>query len=334
MVLTENSSLATVRQRVWASAQRTISGPLQTLTFRAMSTHCQVKVHSANAALVKKYLDQALDWISWFEARYSRFIEDSLVSQINRAAGRDWVEIDPETEGLLSLCQDMIFFTSGVFDPTALPLIKLWNWKSQPETVPTEEMVQAARKLTGWQGLQRRKGAVKLAREGMMIDFGGIGKEFAVDRVLQMGLDLGLGDVLVDFGQDIRTHGHPPHNPMWTVGLEDPRQPGACWASVSLTDGSVATSGDYVRHFTLQGQRFGHIIDPRSGYPVDNGTMAVSVIAPYCTFAGILSTASFVLGARDGLKMMALCPGVEGAIVTKDNCYLTKGFTNYASKNS
>ena len=320
-----------VHDRVWASALRIASGGLHTLTFIAMSTHCQVKCHSLDAKLVRAYQDEVLDWVAWFEARYSRFIGDSLIGRINAAAGEHWVEIDPETEALFQLCQDMIFFTRGVFDPTALPLMKLWNWKAQPPVVPTEEAIRAARGLVGWNKIQRRPGGIFLPRAGMLLDLGGIGKEYAVDRALTLGLERGLANVLVDFGQDVRVHGRPDKGDKWIIGLEDPHQPGKCWTAVAVNNEAVATSGDYVRHFTYAGKRFGHIIDPRIGYPVDNGVLSVSIVAPHCTFAGILATAAFILGPRDGLEMMGLCPGVEGAIITDNSQFITRGFHHYAT---
>ncbi len=332
MVLNETSSQRMVHERVWRSARRTTVDGLHTLTFQAMATHCQVKLQSADARLAAEFQDEVLNWVAWFEARYSRFLGDSLISRINAAAGEHWVEIDSETEALFTLCQEMIFFTRGVFDPTALPLMKLWNWKARPPVLPSQEAVWAARGLVGWSRVQRRPGAIFLPRAGMMLDLGGMGKEYAVDRVLTMGLEWGLQNLLVDFGQDVRVNGSPPGHEAWVIGLENPHEPGKCWTAVLVNCHAVATSGDYVRHFTVAGRRFGHIIDPRTGYPVDNGVLSVSVVAPHCTFAGILSTAAFVLGPREGLEMMGLCPGVEGAIITTANSFQTKGFNHYANQ--
>jgi FAD:protein FMN transferase len=332
MVLTETNSERLVQERVWRSARRTDAAGLHTLTFQAMSTHCQVKLRAADPKRAAEFQDEVLNWVGWFEAKYSRFLDDSLISRINAAAGEHWVQIDAETDALFTLCQEMRFFTRGVFDPTALPLMKLWNWKARPPIVPTSEAVNAARDLVGWSRVERRKGGIFLPRAGMMLDLGGIGKEYAVDRVLTMGLERGFEHILVDFGQDVRVHGRPPDQEAWVIGLEDPHQPGKCWTAVQVNNHAVATSGDYVRHFIFEGRRFGHIIDPRTGYPVDNGVLSVSVVAPHCTFAGILSTAAFVLGPREGLQMMSLCPGVEGAIITTDNRFQTKGFNRYANQ--
>ena len=125
----------------------------------------------------------------------------------------------------------------------------------------------------------------------MCLDLGGVGKEYAVDLCVAMAANHGVQNLLVDFGQDIRVQGQPPGRPAWHVGLENPRQPGTCWASVAVRGHAVATSGDYLRHFVHEGRRYGHIIDPRSGYPVNNDCRSVSVIAPTCTTAGILTIA-------------------------------------------
>ncbi|MGH7973090.1 MAG: FAD:protein FMN transferase, partial [Limisphaerales bacterium] len=144
-------------------------------------------------------------------------------------------------------------------------------------------------------------------------------------------LDRGINDVLVDFGADIRVHGQPPEKGAWHIGLEDPKNPGRVWVGVGVTNHAVATSGDYLRHFVHNGRRYGHILDPRTGYPVDNGILSVSIIAPHCTFAGILSTSVCVLGPQEGAALIGLCPGVEGCITSANNHYQTKGFYAYTT---
>lgn len=324
-------STSMVYERVTQSAQSQAAGGWSKLSFQAMSTVCRVHYHCPDAKLAKAFEQDVLKWVAGFEARYSRFLADSLISRINAAAGQDWVDIDPETEALFNLCQEMIFFTRGVFDPTSLPLIRLWNWKATPPVIPTETQIASARELVGWNKFQRRPGRIFLPRPGMSIDLGGIGKEYAVDRVLTMALDRGLQNVLVDFGNDVRVHGHPPERGAWHIGLEEPHKPGSCWTGVAVTNQAVATSGDYVRRFVHEGRRYGHILDPRTGYPVNNGMLAASIVAPHCTFAGILSTTVFVLGAKEGMEVMQLCPGVEGAIITETNRYQSKGFHAYAT---
>jgi thiamine biosynthesis lipoprotein len=331
MVLTATDTTRAVHARVTHSAYRCQEQGLRHLSFRAMSTVCRVVFQAQDPAQAEEFENEVMSWVAWFEARYSRFIPDSLISRINLAAGKDWVATDPETDALLNLCGDMIFFTRGVFDPTALPLLRLWNWKARPPAIPDGAAIQAALELVGWHKVQRRPGAIFLPRAGMSLDLGGIGKEYAVDRVMARALELGLKNVLVDFGQDVRVQGRPPGKEAWHVGLQDPRNLNRCWTGVAVTQGAVATSGDAVRHFVHQGRRYGHIVDPRNGYPVDNGTLSVSVIAPHCTFAGILSTSAFVLGLKEGLEMITLCPGVEGCIITENARNQTRLFHEYAT---
>src|SRR5205814_5918648 len=123
--------------------------------------------------------------------------------------------------------------------------------------------IKAARELVGWRKLQRRKGGIFLPQEGMCLDLGGIGKEYAVDRVLTLALERGMENVLVDFGQDVRVHGQPPEKGAWHIGLEDPKSLGNCWTGVAVNNHAVDTSGDYVRKFVHVGRRNGHILDAR-----------------------------------------------------------------------
>jgi thiamine biosynthesis lipoprotein len=240
--------------------------------------------------------------------------------------------VDEETDRIFALCQELFFLTRGAFDPTAMPLIKLWNWKATPPVIPTDAEIESAKQLVGWSKVQRRKGAIFLPRAGMSIDLGGIGKEYAVDRVTQIAAQHGIENVLVDFGQDLAMRGNPPSKPAWHIGLEDPANPGKCWTSLAVKDKAVATSGDYLRHFQINGRRYGHIIDPRSGYPVDNGCRAVSVIAPTCTVAGILSTTAFILGPTEGLNLIGNYMGADGCIITDNSRHETRKFHEYVTR--
>lgn len=322
-------SASSVFERVRASARCQTTPAGRQLTFEAMGTSCRVTFTPPSAAVGDRFIAEVLQWVAAFEAKYSRFLPDSLIGRINQSAGREWVEIDPETQQLLALCQELHFITRGAFDVTALPLIRLWNWKARPPALPEPEAIAAARELVGWPKLQRRDGQVFLPQAGMSLDLGGVGKEYAVDRVVQLAASFGIRSALVDFGQDLRVLGTPPDKPAWHIGLQDPQAPARCWTGVAAVDLAVATSGDYLRRFELHGKRYGHIIDPRTGYPVDNGCRAVSVIAPSCTVAGVLSTTAFILGPGEGLPLMENYPGAEGCILTETKRYETTRFHEY-----
>ena len=328
------SSTDQIHQRILASVRESETDAGHKLGFRAMGTWCQFTFTPPSPKAGKTFATNALRWVAEFEARYSRFVPDSLISRINAAAGRDWVEVDAGTDQVFSLCSELVFFTRGVFDPTALPLIALWNWKASPPVVPTDDAVRAARELVGWDKVQRRPGAIFLPVAGMCLDLGGIGKEYAVDCAVAVAQQHGVTDVLVDFGQDVRAMGQPPQRDAWCVGLEDPSQPGNCWAGVAVRIMAVASSGDYLRYFEANGRRYGHILDPRSGYPVWNGCRSVTVIAPSCTVAGVLSTTGFVVGAEEGIKLIEGYQGAEGCILTAKSRFQTRRFTSYVVQES
>ena len=134
----------------------------------------------------------------------------------------------------------------------------------------------------------------------------------------------------MDFGHDLCAVGCAPGKPGWHVGLEDPSRPGAaCWGSIAARDCGVACSGDYIRGFTLNGRRYGHIVDPRTGWPVANGCRQVTAIARSCLQAGVLSTTVFILGPAAGLRLVEEMMGAEAVVVTEHARHQTKGFQNY-----
>jgi len=318
-----------VVRRITQSARTTVDQGLYKLEFQAMNTVCRIQCHGVAAPVAREFQSAAVAWAAQFEARYSRFLPDSLIGRINAAAGEKWVETDPETDRLFNLCQELFFFTSGSFDPSALPLIQLWNWKQRPPVLPADDLIQARRELVGWNKIQRRPGAIFLPRRGMGLDLGGIGKEYAVDCVMNLAIQRAIPNVLVDFGQDVRVRGQAVGRPFWWIGLEDPRQPGKCWGSVALTNHAVATSGDYLRHFEINGRRFGHILDPRTGYPALNDCQAASVIAPSCTIAGLLSTSICLLGAKEGLHLVERNPGAAAAVTVNGRQHYSRNFPEF-----
>ena len=317
-----------VLQRIQGTV-RMLPGGLggQELSFRAMGTGCRV-VFNAAPGPARTAAAELIRWIARFEATFSRFLPDSLIGQINAAAGRHAVALDAEADALLGLCEQLWFLTRGLLDPTTLPFVRLWDWKTG--RIPLPEEIEAARPLVGWRRVQRAPGRVFLPEAGMSLDLGGVGKEYAVDQAVLLALRHGVDGVLADFGADVRVAGSPPDGrPAWVIGLEDPGNPGTAWCQLALREGAVATSGDYLRKFQANGRRYGHIIDPRSGHPVDNPCRAVHVVAPSCTQAGMLSTAGFVLGGEDGRRLIEAAPGAEGALWLPQQRLTTRRFQEH-----
>jgi thiamine biosynthesis lipoprotein len=328
MIQPPASLISLVSKRVGDSMEVEARGEFHRLRCRAMSTPVNI-AFAASSAVAQDFGRRAIDWIAGFEARYSRFLPESIVGQINARSGGDWLEIDEDTDRILTLCAQMHRLTRGVFDPAALPLLRIWDWKAVAPRIPDESALLAAREICGWEKVQRRPCGIRLPIAGMGIDLGGIGKEFAVDQLVAMAGQFGITDVIIDIGQDIRVAGHAPGKDAWYIGLEEPDRPGECWTAVRLTQQAVATSGDYCRSFTINGRRYGHILDPRSGMPVSNSCQAISVIAPSCVMAGILSTAGFILGAEEGLELIRGQSGAEACITTENARHQTRRFSSH-----
>jgi thiamine biosynthesis lipoprotein len=317
------SPVAAVRERIRSGARLSMVNGVNELEFGAMGTRCRVAFgEGATAAAVA---GAVVDWVGTFEARYSRFLPGSLVSQVNAAAGGPWVALDAEAMSLFGLCGQLVYLTRGVLDPTMSPLVTLWDWKRG--RVPTDAEVEAARLLVGWRQVQLVPGRIRLPKVGMALDLGGVGKEYAVDQVILMLAGMGVRSALVDFGADIRLLGLPVDGRAgWKIGLEDPLEPGKARLQVVVREGAVATSGGYLRGFEVGGRRFGHILDSRTGRPVDNGVLSSTVHAPSCTQAGMLSTALCVLGLDEGRRLLDSTPGVEGCMMTRDGLVSSKRF--------
>lgn len=286
--------------------------------FTALGTHVRLLVTGCPAEDAAGFFAEARGWLAEFEARYSRFRPDSLVSRVNTAAGLEWVEIDAEMEAMLDVCAHVHAWSGGVLDCTMGPLARLWDHR-QRVAAPTEAEVAAARNLVGWSRVQRAPGRVFLPRRGMALDFGGWGKEWAVDALAALAIRRGLSSALIDLGHDLRTLGRPAGRSAWQVGLEDPARPGSHRGQLLVADGlGVASSGDYLRSFRHGGRTFGHILDLRTGAPVQHGGRQITVVAPSCFLAGLLATTAFVLGPAAGLDFVRRHAGTE-AIFTTDH---------------
>lgn len=329
MVLTTAHLLARM-----SAAEPQHHGAYTRVAFPAMGTQNALMFRAPSPEAATGFRRQALGWLADFEARFSRFIPTSLVAQLNAGAGNNaWVDLDPTAQELFALCDWFHWKSSGVFDPTVGTVARLWDAHRQPAHAPTDAEVTKALELVGWSKIERADGKARLPRAGMAIDLGGIGKEYAVDQIFALALHWGCHDVLVDFGRDLRVGGHPPEGGDWRLGLEHPEKPEACWSGVALSEAALCCSGDYRRFVDLDGRRYGHLVDPRSGRPAQTGVKAVWAIAPTCTEAGILTTAACILGIDAGGKLFEQTPGAAGCIWSEQGLFQTRRFQKYEIKN-
>ncbi len=262
--------------------------------FRAMGSPCEIRLYGAAAAAA----DAAMAEVLRLERKFSRYRDDSLTARINRSAGDpEGVVVDAETAALLDYADTCHRESGGLFDITSGVLRRAWKLGSG--RLPTQGELDAALALVGWDRVRWRRPRLLLPVAGMELDFGGYVKEYAADRVAELLRRRSLRHGLVDLGGDLAVVGPHPDGSPWRVGVRHPRNPATACASIELSAGGIASSGDYERCMFVDGVRYGHILDPRSGWPV-NGLAAVSVVAPHCLVAGTASTVAMLKGEAGG----------------------------------
>jgi thiamine biosynthesis lipoprotein len=261
--------------------------------FRALGSDNEIQLYAGDAGAAQHLAQTGIDEANRIETKYTRYREGSLTSTINRHAGGDWVEIDSETAALLDYADTCYRESDGLFDLTSGVLRRAWNFRVA--VVPDAAFVAALLPLVGWKLIERYPDRIRLPKPGMELDFGGIGKEYCADRVATALLDAGAQSGLVNLGGDIRVIGPHPGGKPWAIGIRHPRRQDAILTTVMLAQGALATSGDYERYFELDGRRYCHMLNPRTGYPVST-MQSVTVVAPLCTVAGSVCTLAMLKG--------------------------------------
>lgn len=272
------------------------------IAFRAMASDNELQLDGADAARARRAADAAIADVRRIEAKYSRYRDDSLTARINRAAGGAAVAIDAETAALLAYADRCHAESGGRFDVTSGVLRRAWDFRREPPRLPEPRVLADALALVGWREVEWSERSIRLPRAGMEIDFGGIGKEYAADRAATICAGHGVAHGLVNLGGDVRAVGPQADGRPWRVGIRHPRAPDRAIAYVDLADGAVATSGDYERFFEIDGRRYCHVLDPRTGMPVAHW-QSVSVVAPLAVVAGSLATIAMLMEA-EGLAFL------------------------------
>ena len=240
------------------------------------------------------------------EARYSRYRDDSFLSEINRvAACGGSVQVDDETGGLLDYAAACYEQSGGLFDITSGLLREAWRFESG--SLPDPVLIEQLLTRVGWHRLRWEAPRLVFPVAGMSLDLGGVVKEYAADRAASLARGLGIRHGIVNLGGDIRIVGPHPDGTPWRIGIQHPREPNAILRAIELTQGGMASSGDYARCIVLDGVRYGHILDPLTGWPVQH-LAAVSVWADFCVVAGSASTIAMLKGEGgiDWLKSLGL----------------------------
>jgi thiamine biosynthesis lipoprotein len=271
--------------------------------FRAMGSPCELQLWAGSRDEAERLVAAGRAEVERLEARYSRYRDTSFLSEINRSAGDPrGIRVDGETAGLLDYAQTCFEQSGGLFDPTSGILRRAWDLRSR--RVPAQAEIDALLARTGWRHVVWQAPRLVLPIARMELDFGGFVKEYAADRTAELLRALGARHGLVDLGGDLSLVGPHPDGRPWRVGIRHPLRRDGVLATVELHAGGIATSGDYERFMVVDGKRYGHILDPRTGWPVE-GLAGVSVVASHCLIAGTASTLAMLKGAAEGPRFLA-----------------------------
>jgi FAD:protein FMN transferase len=270
-------------------------------TFRAMAADNEIQIHAVRERVARQAADAAIAEVLRIEAKYSRYRPDSVVSRINAGAGGAAVRIDTETRDLLAYAHACFVQSGGLFDATSGVLRRAWRFETGRPA--SEDELAPLLRLVGWRRVELEASSVRLPERGMELDFGGFGKEYAVDRAAAVLRDAGIESALVNLAGDLMVLAPQPDGSPWRAGIRHPRHERALVATLPVASGALATSGDYERFVELDGVRHCHVLDPRTGRSA-RGFQSVTVHAPSCLVAGSASTIAMLKGREPGLTWL------------------------------
>ncbi len=279
-------------------------GPTLLLRTVAMACDFDVMLNPDGPPSQVEAASEALELVHQLEQLLSVYREDAHLATINRTAADSSVEVDAELYSLLRRSEQICANTLGAFDPAAGALVSLWRRCRHENRVPTAGEIEAARAVTGLRHVRfdDANRTVRFDAGEVEFNLGSIGKGHAVDRAGEHLLERGVLNWLVHGGRSsVRAQGTHAGHDGWPVGLRNPLLPDKPFATLLLKDAALSTSGTAVQWFRHEGKRYGHILDPRTGWPVET-MLSVSVIAPDAALADALSTAFFVLGVENALR--------------------------------
>jgi len=268
--------------------------------FSAMASPCEVHVAESERALAERIAMLVAAEAARIEAKLSRYRRGNVIDTINTAGGRTIV-VDEETERLLDYAAHLFELSDGKFDVTSGVLRRAWRFDGS-DRVPRRSAVEALLPIVGWRRVRWRAPELTLL-PGMEIDLGGIGKEYAVDRAAALVRPLSAR-CLLNFGGDLFALGPQAEGRPWRVGVESLHDGAVAAKQIDLQTGALATSGDARRFLLKNGKRYSHILDPTTGWPVEDAPRSITVAAPTCTQAGMLATLALLRG-RDAEAFLA-----------------------------
>lgn len=305
----------------------TILPTLQRKVLKLMGNRFEFTVVSESEAEGLAKIDDAIAEVSRIEKLLTTFSETSQTNLINRNAGIAPVKVDKEVFDIIQRSKRISDVTQGAFDITYGSVDKrLWNFDKDMTSLPDPDIAKKMVRLINYKNviLDERKGTVFLKEKGMRIGFGGIGKGYAAERARYILQQKGITSGIVNAAGDLTAWGHQPDGKEWTIGIADPDSARHPFSYLSITDMAIATSGNYEKFVMINGKRYSHTIDPKTGLPV-HGIKSVTIISPNAEIADAMATPVMIMGIRVGLDLINQLKGISCIIIDEnDKIYTSK----------
>jgi thiamine biosynthesis lipoprotein len=297
---------------------------------RLMGSSFELIVVEEDEVIAGRRLEEGVAEIRRIEALLTEFSPDSQTALLNSHAGVGPVSVDPEVHELIGRCLRLSAITQGAFDISAGALKALYNFKERRASLPDAASLSDVLSAVGHRYIKLARDTVFLSRNGMRIGFGAIGKGYAADRVRSLWKSQQVKAGVINASGDLTAWGVQPDGSPWRVGVADPRDPSRILLWLPVEDAAVATSGNYEQYFDLDGVRYSHNIDPRTGLPV-KGIKSVTIVSPSAELSDALATAVTVMGVSAGLHLIDQLPEVHGIIIDdKDRLLSSKNIMTHA----
>lgn len=288
-------------------------------SFTKMGSSFSISVVSSSTSEANRLIDMGVEEIDRIEQLISSWNPSSSTAAINRNAGKKAVEVPRELYDLIKRSKTISRLCDGAFDISYASMDALWSFAGEAIKRPPADQIAASVAKIGYDKitLSPETNSVLLPIEGMKIGFGAIGKGYAADRVKALLIKEGSKAGIVNASGDMVVWGKQPNGQPWQVGIVNPMNNQKVFAHFSLDNNAVVTSGDYERFLYLEGERYGHIIDPRTGYPV-KGVISCTVFAPKAELADALATALYVMGIESGIALVDQIPNVSAIMIDQE----------------
>ncbi|MBX9779481.1 MAG: FAD:protein FMN transferase [Sediminibacterium sp.] len=294
--------------------------PFYKIQAKLMGNHFELTAVHENELLAKKAVEAGVAEIKRIEALLSTFQESSETNAINRFAGIKPVTVSEEIFSLIERAQRISQVTDGAFDLSYGSLDKrFWNFDTTMQSLPNKQTASKSVALINYKNivLNPVSSTVMLKEEGMRIGFGGIGKGYAADKAKQIMLKMGVHSGVVNASGDLSVWGNQPNGEPWTIGIANPNLSNTIFSYFQISNIAMATSGNYEKYAMINGKKYSHTINPRTGYPVE-GIKSVTILTSFAELADAMATPVMILGVKAGLSLINQIDQME-VIIIDDN---------------